>query len=139
MRNALVCKLIHLRPRITVASFVIFCVQNRCKNYRVLSFSLDFLRLFRQKLTKKREINKLKVIMRKNIKLHNSLINESYTDEAQDVVAPESIVVLTFREMVEVIMLTVAAMKSDDTFISETQKYKRGLRLPKNKFISTRI
>ena len=67
------------------------------------------------------------------------LVKESYTDEAQDVAAPESIVVLTFREMVEVIMLTVAAMKSDDTFISETQKYKRGLRLPKNKFISTRI
>ena len=77
--------------------------------------------------------------MRKNIKLHKSLINESYTDEAQYVAAQESMVVLTFREMVEVIMLTVAAMKSDDVFIAETQKYKRGLRLPKNKFISTRI
>ena len=78
--------------------------------------------------------------MRKNIKLHKSLINERYTDEAQDVAAPESIVVLTFREMVEVIMLTVAAMKSDDVFITESQKKgKCGLRLPKTKFISTRI
>ena len=67
------------------------------------------------------------------------LVKESYTDEAQDIAAQESVVVLTFREMVEVIMLTVAAMKSDDVFIAETQKYKRGLRLPKNKFISTRI
>lgn len=68
------------------------------------------------------------------------LVKESYTDEAQDVAAPESIVVLTFREMVEVIMLTVAAMKSDDVFIAESHnKGKCGLRLPKNKFISTRI
>ena len=77
--------------------------------------------------------------MRKNIKLHNSLIKERYTDEVQDVAAQESIVVLTFREMVEVIMLTVAAMKSDDVFISESQKGKRGLRLPKTKFISKRM
>ena len=48
------------------------------------------------------------------------LVKESYTDEAQDVAAPESIVVLTFKEMVEVIMLTVAAMKSDDVFITES-------------------
>ena len=50
------------------------------------------------------------------------LVKESFIDEAQDVAAPESIVVLTFREMVEVIMLTVAAMKSDDVFITESQK-----------------
>ena len=48
------------------------------------------------------------------------MVKESYTDEAQDVAAPESIVVLTFKEMVEVIMLTVAAMKSDDVFITES-------------------
>ena len=48
------------------------------------------------------------------------LVKESFIDEAQDVAAQESIVVLTFREMVEVIMLTVAAMKSDDVFIAES-------------------
>ena len=58
--------------------------------------------------------------MRKNIKNLSTLINESIEDGIQDATAPESIVVLTFREMVEVIMLTVAAMKSDDVFISES-------------------
>ena len=72
-------------------------------------------------------------------KILKRLVKERYTDEVQDVAAQESIVVLTFREMVEVIMLTVAAMKSDDVFISESQKGKRGLRLPKTKFISKRM
>ena len=58
--------------------------------------------------------------MRKNIKNLSTLINESIEDGIQDVASPESIVVLTFREMVEVIMLTVAAMKSDDVFIAES-------------------
>ena len=80
------------------------------------------------------------MVMNIDSKRLKRLVKESYTDEAQDVAAPESIVVLTFKEMVEVIMLTVAAMKSDDVFITESQKKgKCGLRLPKTKFISTRI
>ena len=59
------------------------------------------------------------------------LVKEGY-DEAQEVAAQESVVVLTFREMVEVIMLTVAAMKSDDVFIAESHnKVKRRFHISK--------
>ena len=47
------------------------------------------------------------------------LVKEGY-DDVQDIAAQESVVVLTFREIVDVIMLTVAAMKSDDVFIAES-------------------
>lgn len=52
------------------------------------------------------------------------IIRECFEDGIQDVIAPEQMALLTFEEIVDIIMLTVAAMKSEEVFISEGQKEK---------------
>ena len=64
--------------------------------------------------------------MIKNGKQMRRLIKECFEEGIQDVVAPEQMAILTFEEVVDLIMLTVAALKADNIIISESQKdYKR--------------
>ena len=64
--------------------------------------------------------------MIKNGKQMRRLIKECFEEGIQDVIAPEQIAILTVEEVVDLIMLTVAALKSDDfvPVISEGQKEK---------------
>ena len=54
------------------------------------------------------------------------LIKECFEEGIQDVIAPEQIAILTVEEVVDLIMLTVAVLKSEDfvPVISEGQKEK---------------
>ena len=52
------------------------------------------------------------------------LIKECFEEGIQDVIAPEQIAILTVEEVVDLIMLTVAALKADNIIISESQKEK---------------
>ena len=64
--------------------------------------------------------------MIKNGKQMRRLIKECFEEGIQDVIAPEQMAILTFEEVVDLIMLTVAALKADNIIISESQKdYKR--------------
>jgi hypothetical protein len=62
--------------------------------------------------------------MIKNGKQMRRLIKECFEEGIQDVIAPEQIAILTFEEVVDLIMLTVAALKADNIIISERQKEK---------------
>ena len=62
--------------------------------------------------------------MIKNGKQMRRLIKECFEEGIQDVIAPEQIAILTFEEVVDLIMLTVAALKADNIIISESQKEK---------------
>ena len=60
--------------------------------------------------------------MIKNGKQMGRLIKECFEEGIQDVIAPEQMAILTFEEVVDIIMLTVAALKADNIIISESQK-----------------
>ena len=62
--------------------------------------------------------------MIKNGKQMRRLIKECFEEGIQDVIAPEQMAILTFEEVVDIIMLTVAALKADNIIISESQKEK---------------
>ena len=62
--------------------------------------------------------------MIKNGKQMRRLIKECFEEGIQDVIAPEQMAILTFEEVVDLIMLTVAALKADNIIISESQKEK---------------
>ena len=62
--------------------------------------------------------------MIKNGKQMRRLIKECFEEGIQDVIAPEQIAILTVEEVVDLIMLTVAALKADNIIISEGQKAK---------------
>ena len=64
--------------------------------------------------------------MIKNGKQMRRLIKECFEEGIQDVIAPEQIAILTVEEVVDLIMLTVAVLKSEDfvPVISEGQKEK---------------
>ena len=71
--------------------------------------------------------------MIKNGKQMRRLIKECFEEGIQDVIAPEQMAILTFEEVVDLIMLTVAAMKSEGIIISEGQKAKDQRRLPSSR------
>ena len=71
--------------------------------------------------------------MIKNGKQMRRLIKECFEEGIQDVIAPEQMAILTFEEVVDLIMLTVAAMKSEGIIISESQKAKDQSRLPSSR------
>ena len=62
--------------------------------------------------------------MIKNGKQMRRLIKECFEEGIQDVIAPEQMAILTFEEVVDLIMLTVAALKAENIIISESQKEK---------------
>ena len=62
--------------------------------------------------------------MIKNGKQMRRLIKECFEEGIQDVIAPHQMAILTFEEVVDIIMLTVAALKADNIIISESQKEK---------------
>ena len=62
--------------------------------------------------------------MIKNGKQMRRLIKECFEEGIQDVIAPEQMAILIFEEVVDIIMLTVAALKADNIIISESQKEK---------------
>ena len=61
------------------------------------------------------------------------IIKECFEEGIQDVIAPEQIAILTVEEVVDLIMLTVAALKADNIIISESQKAKDQRRLPSSR------
>ena len=71
--------------------------------------------------------------MIKNGKQMRRLIKECFEEGIQDVIAPEQIAILTFEEVVDLIMLTVAALKADNIIISESQKAKDQMILPSSR------
>ena len=79
--------------------------------------------------------------MIKNGKQMRRLIKECFEEGIQDVVAPEQMAILTFEEVVDLIMLTVAAMKSEGIIISESQKEKdkRRLHIPQRVITKRRV
>ena len=79
--------------------------------------------------------------MIKNGKQMRRLIKECFEEGIQDVVAPEQMAILTFEEVVDLIMLTVAAMKSEGIIISESQKEKdkRRLHIPQRAITKRRV
>ena len=62
--------------------------------------------------------------MIKNGKQMRRLIKECFEEGIQGVIAPHQMAILTFEEVVDLIMLTVAALKADNIIISESQKAK---------------
>ena len=86
-------------------------------------------------------INKTKRIMIKNGKQMRRLIKECFEEGIQDVIAPEQMAILTFEEVVDLIMLTVAALKADNIIISESQKEKdkRRLHIPQRVITKRRV
>ena len=79
--------------------------------------------------------------MIKNGKQMRRLIKECFEEGIQDVIAPEQMAILTFEEVVDLIMLTVAAMKSEGIIISEGQKAKdkRRLHIPQRVITKRRV
>ena len=79
--------------------------------------------------------------MIKNGKQMRRLIKECFEEGIQDVIAPEQMAILTFEEVVDLIMLTVAAMKSEGIIISESQKEKdkRRLHIPQRVITKRRV
>ena len=79
--------------------------------------------------------------MIKNGKQMRRLIKECFEEGIQDVVAPEQMAILTFEEVVDLIMLTVAALKVDNIIISESQKEKdkRRLHIPQRVITKRRV
>ena len=79
--------------------------------------------------------------MIKNGKQMRRLIKECFEEGVQDVVAPEQMAILTFEEVVDIIMLTVAALKADNIIISESQKEKdkRRLHIPQRVITKRRV
>ena len=71
--------------------------------------------------------------MIKNGKQMRRLIKGCFEEGIQDVIAPEQMAILTFEEVVDLIMLTVAALKADNIIISESQKAKDQMRLPSSR------
>lgn len=62
--------------------------------------------------------------MIKNGKQMRRLIKESFEEGIQGVIAPNQMAILTFEEVVDLVMLTVAALKADSIVVSESQKEK---------------
>ena len=60
--------------------------------------------------------------MIKNGKQMRRLIKECFEEGIQGVISPHQMAILTFEEVVDIIMLTVAALKADNIIISESQK-----------------
>ena len=52
------------------------------------------------------------------------VIKECFEEDIQNAMAQEQVAILTFEEIVDIVMLTVAAMKSEEVFIAESQKEK---------------
>ena len=79
--------------------------------------------------------------MIKNGKQMRRLIKECFEEGIQDVIAPEQMAILTFEEVVDLIMLTVAALKVDNIIISESQKEKdkRRLHIPQRVITKRRV
>ena len=79
--------------------------------------------------------------MIKNGKQMRRLIKECFEEGIQDVIAPEQMAILTFEEVVDIIMLTVAALKADNIIISESQKEKdkRRLHIPQRAITKRRV
>ena len=79
--------------------------------------------------------------MIKNGKQMRRLIKECFEEGIQDVIAPEQMAILTFEEVVDLIMLTVAALKADNIIISESQKEKdkRRLHIPQRVTTKRRV
>ena len=79
--------------------------------------------------------------MIKNGKQMRRLIKECFEEGIQDVIAPEQMAILTFEEVVDLIMLTVAALKADNIIISESQKEKdkRRLHIPQRAITKRRV
>lgn len=79
--------------------------------------------------------------MIKNGKQMRRLIKECFEEGIQDVIAPEQMAILTFEEVVDLIMLTVAALKADNIIISESQKEKdkRRLHIPQRVITKRRV
>ena len=79
--------------------------------------------------------------MIKNGKQMRRLIKECFEEGIQDVIAPEQMAILTFEEVVDIIMLTVAALKADNIIISESQKEKdkRRLHIPQRVITQRRV
>ena len=79
--------------------------------------------------------------MIKNGKQMRRLIKECFEEGIQDVIAPEQMAILTFEEVVDLIMLTVVALKADNIIISESQKEKdkRRLHIPQRVITKRRV
>ena len=79
--------------------------------------------------------------MIKNGKQMRRLIKECFEEGIQDVIAPHQMAILTFEEVVDLIMLTVAALKADNIIISESQKEKdkRRLHIPQRVITKRRV
>lgn len=52
------------------------------------------------------------------------VINESFEEDIHNAITQEQVAILTFDEIVDIVMLTVAALKSEEVFIAESQKGK---------------
>lgn len=79
--------------------------------------------------------------MMKNSRQLKRIIKECFEEGIQDVIAPEQMALLTFEEIVDIIMLTVAALKTDSIIISESQKAKdkRRLHIPQRAITKRRV
>ena len=79
--------------------------------------------------------------MIKNGKQMRRLIKECFEEGIQDVISPHQMAILTFEEVVDLIMLTVAALKADNIIISESQKEKdkRRLHIPQRVITKRRV
>jgi hypothetical protein len=52
------------------------------------------------------------------------VINEGFEEDIHNAITQEQVAILTFDEIVDIVMLTVAALKSEKVFIAESQKGK---------------
>ena len=52
------------------------------------------------------------------------VINEGFEEDIHNAITQEQVAILTFDEIVDIVMLTVAALKSEEVFITESQKGK---------------
>ena len=52
------------------------------------------------------------------------VINEGFEEDIHNAITQEQVAILTFDEIVDIVMLTVAALKSEEVFIAESQKEK---------------
>ena len=52
------------------------------------------------------------------------VINEGFEEDIHNAITQEQVAILTFDEIVDIVMLTVAALKSEEVFIAESQKGK---------------
>ena len=52
------------------------------------------------------------------------VIKECFEEDIQNTMAQKQVAILTFEKIVDIVMLTVAAMKCEEVFIAESQKGK---------------